>query len=316
MPATCLVLKAPALAQVVEGEPFVVVEPPAGVESFDLDAWLAGRTPGTHSVGSWPDGCGICLPRGSGPWFWQMAPTGILYKSYLASVREPRLGTVLARDLGQGALWESTLGARIGLLRFGTAGDGWANGFQIDAEGAALLRLDSNRDLKSTDFRGGIPLTYQEGRYSTKLAYYHLSSHLGDEFLLRTGAQRINYVRDVLVWGHSWQGTDWLRVYFELGYAFYTEDGSQPWELQFGIELSQLQPTGNCGAPFLACNAHLREEVDFGGNFVARAGWQWRRQYRGPLLRIGAHYYNGKSSQYQFFDRFEQQLGVGAWYDF
>jgi hypothetical protein len=316
MTATCFVASARLCAQVAAEHPFVVVEPPVVMQPFDLDAWLSGRRQGGQYGEPWSAGCEVCLPTATEPWFWQMAPQGILYKSYLASVREPRLSTVLFRNLGSRSLWDNVLGARVGLLRFGSAGGGWADGFQVDAEGAALVRLDSNRELESTDFRGGIPLTYKQGRYSTKLAFYHLSSHLGDEFLLRTGEDRINYVRDVVVWGHSWQSTDWLRLYFEAGYAFNTEGGSQPWEFQFGAELSQIQPTGNRGAPFLAVNGHLHEEVDYGGNFVAQAGWQWRRQYLGPLLRIGVHYYNGKSAQFQFFDRFEHQLGLGAWYDF
>ena len=34
------------------------------------------------------------------------------------------------------------------------------------------------------------------------------------------------------------------------------------------------------------------------------------------LLRLGVQYYNGKSSQYSFYDEFEEQLGFGIWYDF
>jgi hypothetical protein len=33
-------------------------------------------------------------------------------------------------------------------------------------------------------------------------------------------------------------------------------------------------------------------------------------------MRLGLHYYNGESSQLQFFDKFEQQIGIGLWYDF
>ena len=34
-------------------------------------------------------------------------------------------------------------------------------------------------------------------------------------------------------------------------------------------------------------NSHLREEVDFGGNVVVQAGWQWRGRGPGHLIRIG-----------------------------
>jgi len=37
----------------------------------------------------------------------------------------------------------------------------------------------------ATDFRFGVPLTYGEGPWRTKFGFYHLSSHVGDEYLLK-----------------------------------------------------------------------------------------------------------------------------------
>ena len=65
-------------------------------------------------------------------------------------------------------------------------------------------------------------------------------------------------------------------------------------------------------------NGHLREEVDYGGEFVAQAGWLWRGN-TGKVIRTGVHYMNGKSNQYAFsgpLSDSEQQIGAGLWYDF
>ena len=59
----------------------------------------------------------------------------------------------------------------------------------------------------------------------------------------------------------------------------------------------------------------VRQENDFGGNVTVRTGWQWRGQ-SGHLFRFGLQYFNGMSDQTQFFNRFEQQIGGGLWYDF
>jgi hypothetical protein len=59
----------------------------------------------------------------------------------------------------------------------------------------------------------------------------------------------------------------------------------------------------------------LREEHEFGGDLSTQLGWLWRGQ-SGQVMRLGVHYYNGKSSQYQTFDDSEEQLGAGLWYDF
>ena len=162
-----------------------------------------------------------------------------------------------------------------------------------------------------------MPLVYGRDRSQWKFAYYHLSSHLGDELALREGilATRINYSRDVLVLAYSFFPLPAWRYYVEGGWAFYEDEGAEPWEFQFGIDYAQPGPTGCYGTPFFALNGHLREELDFGGNFVAQAGWLWRST-SGKVVRAGLHYYNGKSPQYEFFDEFEQQIGFGLWHEF
>ncbi len=251
-------------------------------------------------------------------WTWHVAPDGIIYKSYLAGVREPRMGTQWFYHRDRGWLWDSTLGGRVGLIRYGTTAADWPEGWQLDFEGAAFPRLDleNGLDMISADFRFGFPLTFRRGPWELKFSHYHVSSHLGDEFMERhPDFPRINFVRETLVLGLALRPHADLRVYAEVGYAVWVDGGSEPWEFQFGIDYSPFDPTGFHGVPFLAVNAHLREEVDFGGNFTAQAGWQWRGE-TGNLFRFGAHYYNGMSSQYQFFNTFEEQVGLGLWYDF
>ncbi len=121
------------------------------------------------------------------PWSWQLLPEGLIYRSYLAGVREPRLGIVPFYEFDRDAwLIDATIGARVGLLRYGNEADIRPEGFQLDLEAAAFPRLDpdSEMDLVATDFRVGVPLTWGNDLYQVKLAYYHLSSHIADEFLL------------------------------------------------------------------------------------------------------------------------------------
>ena len=67
--------------------------------------------------------------------------------------------------------------------------------------------------------------------------------------------------------------------------------------------------------PFFAINGHLRQVNDFGGNMTVQTGWQWRG-CTGHSLRIGVQYFNGMSEEGQFYDKFEEQIGGGIWYDF
>ena len=49
---------------------------------------------------------------------------------------------------------------------------------------------------------------------------------------------------------------------------------------------------------------------------VVQCGWAWRGEGHNRLIRTGLHYFNGKSSQFSLFDRHEQQIGFGLWYDY
>ena len=191
-------------------------------------------------------------------WTWQYLPEGLLYKSYLAGGREPRFASQWIKEKHAGWLWDVTLGGRAGILRYGTVNSPWPEGWQIDIEGAAFprLNLEHERDLDAVDFRFGIPITVQRGPWQAKFGYYHLSSHLGDEFMVRNHTlDRINYVRETMVLGVGYYWNPNLRLYSEAGWAFYTDGGSQPWEFQFGIDYSPIEPTRQFPAPFFAINA-------------------------------------------------------------
>jgi hypothetical protein len=260
------------------------------------------------------------LGSSGGPWFWQPLPDGLIYRTYWAGVHEPRMGVVLLRKDGGDSFWDATVGARMALFRFGNGDPIHPQGWELEVDGAALprLTLDNARDLESVDFRGGVMMAYGAGDWQFKIGYDHLSSHLGDEFAIANPGSlddRINYVRDSAVASASYYVVPEMRLYSDIAYAINATGGAEPWEFQFGTELAEAGPTGMVGTPFLALNVHLREEVDFGGDFTAQAGWLWRGM-SGQTMRIGAHYFNGKSSQYQTFDEFEEQVGLGLWYDF
>ncbi len=277
--------------------------------------WAVSPSPFAESMdapddASWP----TLLPDA---WQLTVLPDGLLYRSYLAGPKESRLDTQLVYEKDDGWLLDATVGGRVGLLRF-TAPDG-LSAFQVDVEGSAQLRQDPGEDydIRSVDFRGGVPFTWARCNHQWKLAYYHISSHLGDEFVLKNPTfPRLNYVRDSVVLGYSWYPDPTVRLYGEAGYAFYT-DVAQPWEFQFGTEYAPECPTGPAGAPFVAFNTLLREEVDFGGTVTLQAGWAWRGDTpAGRLLRVGLLYQGGKSAQYSFVNTSEQQIGAGIWYDY
>ena len=75
---------------------------------------------------------------------WQLLPDGLMYPSYLAGEREPRIGSEWVYDQRMGWIWNIAMGARVGLLRFGNEDKLLPEGFQFDLEAAAFPRLIFN----------------------------------------------------------------------------------------------------------------------------------------------------------------------------
>lgn len=252
-------------------------------------------------------------------WDLQVLPDGLIYRPYMASAHECRMAGQWVKDQDWGWLWDVALGSRVGILRYGNDSPSHPEGWQVDMEGAAFPRLQLNRDLDvvSCDYKFGVPVSYARGRHATRFGYYHLSSHLGDEYLIKhPSARRINYSRDCLLLGHSiYFNERKMRVYAEAAWAFQTGEMAKPWEFQFGFEYAPNRPTGLRPQPFFAIGGHLREEVDFGGNLIIQTGFLWQG-ISGHMLRMGLQYYVGMSDQYEFIDQYENKVGLGIWYDF
>ena len=252
-------------------------------------------------------------------WGWQLLPDGLIYPSYLAGRRESRFASHIVNESDQGWLWDITLGGRVGLVRYGTFDQVRPQGWQLDVEGAAFPRLDldSENELIAADFRFGVPLSYSQGPVGFKFAYYHLSSHIGDEIIFRDAiTTRINFSRDVLLFGMHYWVSELLRLYAEAGYGVYADEGTEPWEFQFGFDFVAASAVIGTAVPFFAINGHLREEVNFGGNVNVETGLAWRGDLNGHLLRAGLAYFNGKSVQFSFVDEHEEQFAFAIWYDY
>lgn len=254
-------------------------------------------------------------------YIYQILPKGLMYRSYLAADREPRMQFLHLYDTrSKQIVWDAVLGGRVGLLRYGTVGPARTEVFQLDLEGAVFARVlpsEPSSMLTGSDYRVGMFGTWKFDRTAWKAGFYHLSSHVGDEYQLAHPLfQRINYVRDSLLTGISYDLSDISRIYGEIGYAIGVQDGAKPLELQAGFEYTPIARSSLRGAPFCAINGHFREEFDLGCGVNLASGWGWHGRETGHRLRIGLNYYNGPSLQYEFFDQWENLVGGGIWFDY
>ena len=297
-----------------------------------------------------PEQSGVCDPDmirnvsvQTENWSWQLFPDGFMYPTYLAAVQN-RLGGVWNYDDDFGWMWDITLGGRAPILRYGNKSGLFPEGWQLDMEGSVHLRLhlDESMDMEANDFRFGLPISYGTKIWQFRTGYYHVSSHIGDERILRYHQQygnnggdpaipnsgydlgtrqgsdyRINYYREALLFSYAVRPTPNTRLYAEADYAVMLGERTKPWHFQFGAEYSPVYPArGGWGTPFAAVNTRLMQEHNFDGNVTVQMGWQWRGSHN-QLFRIGVQYHGGVSDQYEFIVyRREHKVGLGIWYDF
>jgi hypothetical protein len=107
-------------------------------------------------------------------------------RSFLSYLR----GTFRSLDdpIGEGTSIASVgLGDSFGLVRWG--GPNAGEGVQLDVVGSIFAQFDlgaSSNDLINADYIIGVPLTFRRSGFSVRAKLYHQSSHLGDEYLLRS----------------------------------------------------------------------------------------------------------------------------------
>ncbi|MDR2756908.1 MAG: DUF1207 domain-containing protein [Planctomycetaceae bacterium] len=256
-------------------------------------------------------------------WTLQLFPSSLIYPSYLAGVNESRMGGVWNYDDDLHWMWDITLGGRIPAIRYGSRSTLFPEGFQLDLEGSAHIRLDleNQMDMDAQDFRFGFPISYGNKIWQVRTGYYHVSSHMGDERILRLqnqgiDPQRLNYVRESLILGFSYRLRPSVKLYAEADYAYWLGERTRPWHFQFGAEWSSLYPTNEFwGKPFAAVNIGLLQERQYDGNITIQAGWQWRSAHN-QLFRLGIQYFGGVSEQYEHLAKREHKIGIGVWYDF
>ncbi|MCM2372179.1 DUF1207 domain-containing protein [Aporhodopirellula aestuarii] len=288
-----------------------------GAAPNELDAW-SSDLPDDVMQQSVVEAISGSLP-GSQERDWRLLPDGLLYHSYLAGPQEPRISAILFGDDNGGYFWDATLGGRVGFLRYGTDDAKNPQGWQWDLEGAVMTRLDllNSEDVESMDFRFGTLITWSEGPWAMKFGYFHLSSHVGDEYMIRNPSfERINYVTESLIYGVSHQPIEPVRVYGEAAIAVKFSGGAKRMQYQTGVEWSSPPRKRNAMAPFAAANFGFREATEFHMATTLQAGWQYQGPKSDRRLRFGLQYGDGPTSQFEFFQKNEEYLGWGIWFDY
>jgi hypothetical protein len=211
-----------------------------------------------------------------------------------------------------------SFGERLPLLEGDAPFDGrW----QVGISGAAYALFDKgskSEDLINTDYRWFIPLSYRSGPFSALFRYYHQSSHLGDELILRgKPITRVNLSYEAVDLTLSQDIGKRYRVYGGLGEIVRAEPDLEPLSAQLGAEYSGGHAYFGMFRPVAALDLQAREYNGWDPELAVNAGFQVESPYTvGRALRIVAEYDHGKSPNGQFFHENIEYYGFGAHFYF
>lgn len=200
---------------------------------------------------------------------------------------------------------------------------------QFEIEGALWAIFDplhESSPLIDADYYVGFPLTYLFGDWALRLRGYHISTHIGDEYLLdHPHFDRRNPSIEAFDFYFSNQFSKDIRLYGGIGY-FACQDESfrvGPFYCQAGAEVRffQLGYRDYCnrlfGVPFFAMDFYYQTYFKHHVNSNFAIGYEWgkvsglRRKFR-----IFLEYHDGYSTEGQFCIFPDRYLCIRGTYGF
>ncbi len=182
-------------------------------------------------------------------------------------------------------------------------------------------RVDEWSELVNTDFFVGIPLTYSVDKWSFRYRIYHISSHLGDEFLITHPeyiAKRRNLSIEAMDLFLSYQASKHLRLYVGPGAVFHSDRSFpfKPMYIEYGVELrifgQKLDYHSLYGTPFFAMHIENWQERRWDYDFTFMLGYELSKlQGVGRKMRLFVEYNQGFSYEGQFFDKRDEYWEIG-----
>jgi len=194
----------------------------------------------------------------------------------------------------------------------------WKGDLQLDIQAGiwSVFKMGINyngeiSELINTDYLLGIPLSYAVDKWSFRLRVYHVSCHLGDEYLVHNpGVQRVNPSMEAVDFFTAYQVTENLRLYFGPGWVFHSDKTYHidPFYVEYGGEYRFCGYKSYYhklyGTFFLAVYVRNWQAVHWQFDVTPMIGYEWSKlQGVGRKMRLFINYHNGYSEGQFFKDR-------------
>ncbi len=211
---------------------------------------------------------------------------------------------------------EVAVGHTLGLLRLddGSSPD---RAFTLGIEMGIFSRFFmefAQRDLINSDFRVGLPLAFRSGAWESRFTIRHVSSHLGDDYLVR-------FLGDQLEGGFGQTSKDGfegllarrlgesVRLYVGGEYNFHINEQMSRAGVRLGGEWEPVEPgEGNGSWPFFASDF---EYASFSDKFAATLVGGMGFRVNGQRFRLEARARFGFTPMGHFRETDETYFGLG-----
>ena len=194
----------------------------------------------------------------------------------------------------------------------------------IEGSAWAYFDMDHNADLVNTDYYAALPLSYAFDNWAMRLRFYHVSAHLGDEYIINNpGVKRVNTSYESLDFFTLYDFSSALRAYAGLGWVFRSddEDPIDPLYVEGGAELRLLGMKNFFHSlylqPFYAMHFRFWQDHDWQTDMNFALGLEISKlQNVGRMARTYLVYHDGQSFIGQFSKEQTRYWGVVLSYGF
>jgi hypothetical protein len=251
----------------------------------------------------------------------ELLPPVNIFSAPIADPKWPKFSMGIARDykanLGK-KVWSFSFGENIGLAKLETNTRMFEFGVQAAAFGVMDIHSDPTRMINS-DYFIGFGVSHSSDNIQQLVQLSHVSSHVGDEFLLSPAAanfQRINLSYETLKWFIRYKNLESrprISPYISLGYIVHIDpDHVKRILLAGGVDYFSGRVIFNSSTRFIA-GAHINswQANHYNPTIVIRTGLQYERtKYCDRFLQLLLEYKQGKSLQGQFYQQRIKSVGL------
>jgi len=252
-------------------------------------------------------------------------PQGDPFTPLLADPRQPtsNISYFLGSNNRYGQ-FDGTFGADIGIIRWESQTSGINKSIQIGVMGAAFSRfafVQTATFLESTDFIIGLPITIRYNKFSSRIFFFHDSSHTGYSYTsLMNLNKNTDYGQELLQIIPSYDVTRYFRIYgggayrvVGLGYYPSAQDSLIG---QAGFELYAPEWKASYSRAYMALNIISQGLNGYTPSEDLQIGILTHRPASWVQFRTAVDFYNGYSPMYDFPFLKENYVALGAYFDF